>query len=74
MKKFNVEIPLSGSIWYQVEASSEEEAIDKAFEVDWSIRFESENECDLVELNLLRHVVEGNVSYATLNDAYAEES
>lgn len=67
MKKYLVNLPITGYISIEVEAKNEEMAIDKAFESE---------ECNLdnlIEWEACESVCEGNVCYAILTDAEAEE-
>lgn len=67
MKKYLVNLPITGYISIEVEAENEEMAIDKAFESE---------ECNLdnlIEWEACESVCEGNVCYAILTDAEVEE-
>ncbi len=65
MREYLVSIPIAGSITYTVEADSEEEAIDQAWNTDT---------CDgVLEWEALNHVVDGNVCYAPCNEVTVEE-
>ena len=72
--KYYVELPIAGYITVNcIEAGSEEEAIENAFqEADWDIRFNGKN-TELTELEAFHKIVEGNVCYASLHEACAEE-
>jgi len=66
MKTFGVTLPFTGTLYVEVEATSEEEAIDVALQTEVSSEnFESWNVC--------RQIVEGNVFYGEQNEAEAIE-
>lgn len=67
MKKYLINLPITGYISIEVKAENEEMAIDKAFESE---------ECNLdnlIEWEACKSVCEGNVCYAILTDVVAEE-
>ena len=64
MAKYNVTLPVAGYAIVEVEAGSEEEAIDCAVN-NWGGDYE--------ELDAYTHLVEGNVCYAYISEARAEE-
>lgn len=67
MKRWGVTLPITGSIYIEVEAESEKAAIDAALVADpgpWS---------DDLQWETHRRVVEGNVFYGTQNKAEAQE-
>lgn len=64
-KTYSVAVPISGVIHVEVEADSKEEAIDKALE---SEQLTLEN---IDEWTPHRHLVQGNVCYATQRQANA---
>lgn len=66
MAKYHVMIPATAAIWFDVEADTEEEAIEAAFNSDFSIDFRGDN-CELAEIELHHHVTRGNVCSAVLN-------
>lgn len=70
MKKFSVEIPITGSIGIEVEASSKEEALEKA----WELYAEGwEGSGFEVYWEALEKVTEGNVCHARCNAQSAME-
>lgn len=66
MKKYGVYVPIAGYIYKEVEAESEEEAVDLVFE-------EGYEENDIQEMEMHEQLVQGNVCYANMTRAYAEE-
>ncbi len=56
MKKYGVSVPIAGYIYKEVEANSEEEAIDIVFNEGW------EDE-DVQEIDMYESIVEGNVCH-----------
>ena len=77
MPRYNVTMPLAGSItFYGVEADNEKAAVEAARLVDVNVKFESaEDEPVYTELNdieWLESMGSGNVNYYSLNDAYVE--
>lgn len=65
-KTWGVVLPIVGSLYREVEASSEEEAIEKAMGAEWV-----EDQVDTLET--VRVIGEGNVCHAPVNEASAEE-
>lgn len=66
MATYGVSLPITGSVYVEVEANSEEEAIEKALE--------SEVTSDDIEgWETHQQIVQGNVFYGQLNEAHAEE-
>lgn len=67
MKKYNVTIPIAGSYTVEVEAEDEEGAIDEALE--------RQGDADLdIEWEAMQEICRGNVCYAPVWEASAEES
>lgn len=69
MKKYYVEIPITGYVSVEVEANSKEEAIEKAWESpDLSLN-------NVVEWEAHERISKGNVSYAVRDDIdiYSED-
>jgi hypothetical protein len=66
MPKYGVTLPITGSVWVEVEASSRKEAIAKALEGDFSAD-------DIEEWEVHEQTEEGNVSYGNCSRAYAEK-
>lgn len=64
MKTYYVDLPVSGRVAVEVEADSEEEAIDKALN-SYSID-------NLEEWSAERHLVQGNIFYGVLAEARAQ--
>jgi hypothetical protein len=56
MKKYYVEVPVAGYMGIEVEAESEEEAIENALSLDW-------NDEDIMELDKYEKLMEGNVCH-----------
>jgi hypothetical protein len=67
MKKFSVNVPISGYINLEVKADSEEDAIEKALS---SVDLNLDN---IVEWEGHEHLNEGNVCHAIFWNAEAEE-
>ena len=67
LKMYYVQLPVVGIIGFEIEAESEEDAIEKALNSD-QITSDNFEEWDVVE-----SVCKGNVCYAPLFDAEAEE-
>ncbi len=67
MKTYSVTLPVSGVIHTEVEAESEDDAIEKAL-ADPDITID-----DIAEWEPCRNIVEGNVFYGHTNEASAEE-
>lgn len=70
MSRYIVGIPVTMHIIVEVEADSEADAIDKGFEVEWTLDAKG---CEVIEAESHRHVARGNVCSAVLNDAYVEK-
>jgi len=68
MSKWFVGLPVTMEVVVEVEAESEEEAIEKGFDVEWSISAEG---CDIVNSESHMFVTQGNCCSAVLNEAYA---
>jgi hypothetical protein len=68
MKTWTVLLPIAGTLSISgIEAETEEEAIEKAFEIPYD-----EKAHDL-EWEQFEHLTQGNVLYPSTNDASAEE-
>jgi hypothetical protein len=67
MKKYSVDVPISGFINVEVEAEDKKDAIDKAFESE-DLKLDN-----IVEWEAHEHICEGNVCYAVLFDIDANE-
>lgn len=65
MKRYNVSIPIAGTITFNVEAEDEKEAIEKAWD-------EPIDDGEL-EYELYEHLTEGNVRHFWNNDIEVEE-
>lgn len=72
-KKYYVRLPIAGVLGVNVEAQNEEEAVEKALEVPWSVDITTHHGAELEELEAYRETGKGNVSYLTLDEAEAEE-
>lgn len=73
MKTYDVILPIAGSIYMEIEADSEKEAIEKAFQTDWDIKIECNGEHHIDELEAYEKIVEGNVCYVSTTEAEALE-
>lgn len=58
-------MPATMSLYFTVEAESEDEAMEKVFEVDFQVTVTGE--ADLGEFEMVKHVTRGNVTSAVLN-------
>lgn len=66
MKTYGVSMPVTGIMYKEVEAESEEEALSNFYESDLTIE-------DLVDFDLNEHITKGNVFYGMLNSVDIEE-
>ena len=66
MKKYGVSIPIAGYVYIEVEADSEEDAIDKAFDKGYEDK-------DIAEIEMFDKLIEGNVCNVYCTEASAEE-
>lgn len=66
-KVYYVEVPFTGKVGLYIAAESEKDAIDKAFDV---ADINGKNQS--VETEFHRHVTQGNMCSAILNNAWAE--
>ncbi len=80
MKKYRVTMPIAGAFCINVEALSEEKAIEKAHErlgrISWSeaIKYNSEyDDVSLLGLESHENIVEGNVCCVTHSEVDIEE-
>lgn len=64
MARYGVTLPLTGSVYVEVEASSKKEAIERAFEVEIK-------DDDILEWQTHDIVAEGNVFHGVQNEAEA---
>lgn len=67
MKLYTVKVPIVAVCYIEVEAETEEEAIEKAFESD-DLKLENVDEWEPLE-----HITQGNVIYTYHNDAEVVE-
>ncbi len=67
LKNYTVVLPVTGSLYVEVKAESEEAAIEKAFEKDLTVDM-------LEDWNVHREICQGNVFHGEQNEAYAEEN
>lgn len=66
--EYNVCIPITGVVWVTVEADSEDEAIELAMDSpDLTVD-------NIEEWETHKRICDGNVLYAQVNEAYAEEA
>lgn len=74
-KIFFVRLPIAGVISRHIEASDEKEAIEKALaDEDKFGPIKMVNGWELDELEVYRHLFEGNVSWVNASDASAEDA
>jgi len=76
MARYEVDVPIIGHYWCEVEAETEKEAEEKAFELFASIEnIDTLERLDyqLVELNPVSVVVEGNVFHGNINEISIEK-
>jgi len=66
MKTYTVKVPIVGVAYIDVEAENEEDAITKAID---EIEYDHVEEWEAV-----RRITQGNILYATHNEASAEEN
>lgn len=77
MKLWNVDLPLTGRLYCQIEAETAEEAVEQALGLDFNLKIAHTAEStaaalDLAEFETHRQVVQGNVFYGSFNEATAE--
>ena len=65
MKEYAITMPVTGTIYKEVQAESEEEALAKFYELETS------ND-DIEEWEMHEHIVKGNVFYGGTNDVDIE--
>ena len=70
MKYYNVLVPFTGAASFNIEASTEEEAIDKAFAADFRITVDGseEFEAQVDDFSIHRIVVDVGGFYGCLNE------
>lgn len=66
MKKYAVKVPIAGYVYKEVEANSEEEAMDIALNDGWCYD-------ELDEMEMYDKINEGNVGYLRYDEIEAEE-
>ena len=66
MKRYAVSLPFTGYMHFEVEAESEEEALDRAYEVEF-------NQENIAELEYHTEVCTGNVFHGVMNEVNIEE-
>jgi hypothetical protein len=66
MATYSVKLPISGYVLADVEAASEKEAIQKAMDHDFRL-------ADIEEWQVMEYLSQGNISYASCNEASAEK-
>ena len=75
MPSYSVLLPFTGSVSIEVEASSVEEAIHEAFQVEFGIKvetpLENKNNVFIEEFETQEQIVKGNVFYGGLNEPEA---
>lgn len=74
-REYNVDIPVAGIINVAVEADNEEEAIEKAMSVPYTVDFSSDEwDIELLEMDSYKYICQGNTFYAPLNEPESYES
>lgn len=66
MKKYGVTIPVAGYVYKEIEAESENDALEMAFD-------EGFEDDEVNELEMYEKLMEGNICYIYNTRAYAEE-
>ena len=76
MPEYNVLIPCTMSISVVVEAENEEEAKNKALDVDLRVKLESDDPVgpEIYDVGMHRQIVQGNVYYGCTNEMGVEEA
>lgn len=70
MKRYMVEIPIAGIVSVEVDADSEESAIDRALQIPFSVEIDSRGAgLELDEIDVYREICTGNVLHVPLNRA-----
>ena len=64
-KKWGVTLPIAGSIYVEVEADTEDDAIEAALSCDVS-------SSDINDWDMMKAITRGNVCYARVHKAYAQ--
>lgn len=74
-KTYYVRVPFAGCVSMEIEASSEEEAKEKALVADFRLYLDDETGygVELEEFDTFRHLCRGNVVYAPLWEIDIEE-
>lgn len=79
MKTYNVTVPCTMAVCVTVEAESEEAAIEAAFDIGWLTTVTPFGEADkaaapeVIEIELHRRIVEGNVFHGCINEIKVDE-
>lgn len=76
MKTYLVTVPFAGSICVSVEAENEAAALEAAMNTDFILDCKegsTNNWPEIVEFNLLKHIMRGDVCYAPLWEYEIEE-
>ena len=70
LKKYQVELPIAGAIWVEVDAEDERGAESAAFEAlaDLDVKYKGKLPFELVELEGYTKITEGNVMHCGYND------
>lgn len=66
MKKYAVSLPFTGYMHLEVEAENEEDALDRAYEVEF-------NQDNIAALVYHKEICTGNVFHGVMNEYYIEE-
>lgn len=65
MKEYSILMPITGTIYKEVQANSEEEALEKFYQLETSAD-------DIEAWDMHEHIVKGNVFYGELNSVEIE--
>lgn len=71
MKIYELRVPFAGEMYVSVEAETEKEAINKAFDAGMLLQvddIEGIEDAEVSEWQLLKKIAEGNVLFAPLNN------
>lgn len=71
--EYMVIVPIAGAVTVTVEAENESQAKDKAMAASFDVALSSNDGVELVELDTLEKIVQGNVCYAPQWEVEIEE-
>lgn len=76
MPEYNILIPCTMSISVGVEAENEEEAKNKALDVDLRVKLESDDPMgpEIYEFETHRQICQGNIYYGCINEIDVQEA